>query len=221
MMGPPHDEAELIERARMLAGRRVAEVAADLGGRPPEDLRRAKGFVGQLCEAALGAPRSSSPEPDFKNLGVELKTLPLGRDGAPCASTYVCRVDPTDLAKRAWATSRLRHKLARVLFVPFEGHADIAVGDKTFGQPFLWSPDDDEDALLRADWEDFADLAAVGLLDTVSARRGRFLQVRPKGRNRSDRQTAHDAAGEAFRAAPRGFYLRPTFTGAVLSAAFG
>lgn len=220
MLGPPADEAELLARAHRLAGRRLSEVAADIGGRAPTSLARAKGFVGELTEAALGAPRSSSPQPDFASIGVELKTLPLGVAGRPQESTYVCRVDPGALRSSTFGTSRLRKKLRRVLFVPVEAAKHIEVGDRCYGTAFLWTPSEDEELLLQHDWEDFADLAARGLLTSVSARRGEVLQLRPKAASAADRQTVTDADGDAFRDAPRGFYLRPAFTERVLAAAF-
>jgi DNA mismatch repair protein MutH len=220
MQPPPRDEEELLARARLVAGRTVAEVAADLGSRPPDNLLHAKGYVGQLCEAALGAPRSSKPEPDFAGLGIELKTLPLSKAGFPSQSTYVCRVDPAELGRGEWATCRLRHKIDRVLFMPYEGSKTIAVASRHFGAPFLWSPSADEEALLREDWEDFAQLAAQGLLTSVTARRGRFLQVRPKSARGGAQQTTETATGEVFVDEPRGFYLRPTFTGELLARAF-
>ncbi len=220
MQAPPRDEAELLDRARLVAGRTIAEIAVDLGSRPPADLTRAKGYIGELCEAALGAPRSSKPEPDFAGLGIELKTLPLSKAGFPSQSTYVCRVDPAELGRGEWASCRLRHKIARVLFMPYEGSKTIPVADRHFGAPVLWSPSDDEEALLREDWEDFAQLAAQGLLSSVSARRGRFLQVRPKSARGGAQQTTETAAGEVFVDEPRGFYLRPAFTGEILARAF-
>lgn len=220
MQAPPRDEEELLQRARRVAGRTIAEIATDLGSRPPADLNRAKGYVGELCEAALGAPRSSKPEPDFAGLGIELKTLPLSKTGFPSQSTYVCRVDPADLGRGKWQDSRLKHKLGRVLFMPYEGSKVIPLADRHFGAPVMWSPSADEEALLREDWEDFAQLAAQGLLSSVTARRGRFLQVRPKSARGGAQQTTQTAAGESFVDEPRGFYLRPTFTSEILASAF-
>lgn len=220
LQAPPRDEAELLARARRLAGRTVAEVARDVGSRPPDDLKRHKGYIGELCEACLGAPRSSRPEPDFAHLGVELKTLPLSRSGSPLESTYVCRVDPGDLAGTTWERSRFRKKIARILWVPYEGDPRLAPAQRTWGTAFLWSPDDDEDAVLREDWEDFADLAAQGLLTAVSARRGRFLQLRPKAAHARVRQVVAGRAGEQHIEPPRGFYLRQAFTSMLLEKAF-
>lgn len=63
-------ERELLERARRLAGRRIAEIAESLGLEVPADLRRHKGWVGNLIEKALGVTAGSAPVPDFEPLGI-------------------------------------------------------------------------------------------------------------------------------------------------------
>jgi DNA mismatch repair protein MutH len=88
----PSSEAELLSRARALAGRTLGSLARELGSEPPPDLRRAKGFAGQLLERALGASAGLRGEPDFRGLGVELKSLPVSRAGKPCESTFVCTI---------------------------------------------------------------------------------------------------------------------------------
>jgi DNA mismatch repair protein MutH len=48
------------------------------------------------------------------------------------------------------------------------------------GTSFVWCPNDDEERVLRTDWEDLADIVANGLGFAVTARRGVALQLRPK-----------------------------------------
>ncbi len=79
----PESERELLERAERLAGWTLAEIALDLKTRLPSDLKRAKGWIGELIERALGASAFSLPEPDFPRLGIELKTIPADRAGRP------------------------------------------------------------------------------------------------------------------------------------------
>ncbi len=213
----PKTEAELLARVRRLSGRTIGEVARAHGRDAPTALKNAKGFVGELCEAALGAPRSSRPGPDFAGLDIELKTLPVDDNGRPTESTYVSRVDAALLVQGHWETSRVRTKLARVLFIPVQSTGPVA--QRMFGAGFLWSVHDDEDA-LRRDWEDFADWAARGALDEISARRGEVLQLRPKAPDSRRRQVVRAAGGDEVTLSPRGFYLRPAFTAGLLARAF-
>lgn len=89
---PPIDEAELLLRVRAIAGQTLGQLAAKLGITVPADLQRDKGWQGQLLEAALGATASTLPAPDFMELGIELKSIPINRQGHPTESTYVCTV---------------------------------------------------------------------------------------------------------------------------------
>lgn len=217
---PPCAEAALLERARALAGSTLADLAAHGGVTLPADLRRAKGLVGQLVERALGATGANTDAPDFPVLGIELKTIPVGRDGRPRESTFVCTIDLRSIGEMTWADSRARRKLARVLWVPIESEPDLPLARRRIGAPVLWSPTPHEEDALRADWEEIARLVGRGDVEMVDARAGQWLQVRPKARNARSRSRAADAEGAPVRTLPRGFYLRATFTARILRDAF-
>lgn len=215
----PRTEEELLRRARMLAGARLGDVAAALQRPVPSDLRRAKGWVGELIETALGASAGSRPEPDFPELGIEVKTLPVDARGAPKESTHVCAISMREAAGARWETSVARAKLARVLWVPVEAAAAIALPMRRIGQAIPWSPDAREEALLRRDWEEHMELIALGRSAQIRGEMGAVLQVRPKAASGRARTMVDDGDGVDVRAAvlPLGFYLRPQFTAAILS----
>ncbi|MCG3200805.1 MAG: DNA mismatch repair protein MutH [Gammaproteobacteria bacterium] len=212
----PRTEEELLGRARALAGARLGEVAASLRRPVPSDLRRAKGWVGELVELALGASAGSRPEPDFPELGIEVKTLPVDAQGAPKESTHVCAISMREAAGAHWETSVARAKLARVLWVPVEAAAAIALPMRHIGQAILWSPDTREEALLRRDWEEHMELIALGRSDQIRGEMGAVLQVRPKAASGGSRTPVSDGDGVRAAALPLGFYLRPRFTAAIL-----
>jgi DNA mismatch repair protein MutH len=206
-----------MQRARALSGRTLGALALDHGLEAPPDLRHAKGFAGQLVERALGASAGSRSEPDFRALGVELKTLPVSSSGKPCESTFVCTIALADIGSSEWDTSIVRKKLARVLWVPLEGERRIAPGDRRIGEPLLWSPDPEEEAALRFDWEELAGVIGRGDVEAVTGHLGRFLQVRPKARDSRSRRRGTDTEGAFFSTLPRGFYLRASFTAGLLA----
>ncbi len=213
----PTSEAELVARAAALAGRTLGELAVELGVAVPPDLRRAKGFAGQLLERALGATAGSRAEPDFPALGVELKTIPVDERGRPCESTFVCTIDSVAIGAVEWERSLVRRKLLRVLWVPVEGSRALAVGARRLGAALLWSPGLAEEAALRFDWEELAGLIGRGDVEQVTGHLGRHLQVRPKAAHGRARRRALDPDGMSFEALPRGFYLRASFTAAILA----
>jgi DNA mismatch repair protein MutH len=128
-IAPPVSEQELEQRASKLAGLTLGALAQRLGRDVPSDLRRAKGFVGGLLEEALGATAKSRAVPDFEALGVELKSIPVNRKGVPVETTFVCTIPLLEVGDLEWEHSRVRSKLARVLWIPVLGEREIAPAD--------------------------------------------------------------------------------------------
>jgi DNA mismatch repair protein MutH len=179
-------------RAEELSGLTLGVIAERFGRTPPPDLKRHKGWVGELIERALGATAGAKPAPDFEGLGVELKTLPVDATGRPYESTFAV-----------------------------EGERWKAPGDRRVGTPLLWSPSADELGALRFDWEELAGRIGRGELEDITAHVGHVLQIRPKARDSRARRNGLDADGAPTLALPRGFYLRATFTRAILARHFG
>lgn len=212
---PPQNEEELLARTRIVAGQRLGALAQSCGIEVPQDLRRQKGWVGQLLERVLGADAQSLAEPDFRAIGVEMKTLPLDSRGKPRESTYVCTV-PLEGIEPSWESTWIRRKLSRVLWLPVEADPQLPLAERRVGNALLWSPSSEEEALLRQDWEELAERICMGELEQISARLGTVLQIRPKAANSRVRCRSVGAAGEAIVTNPRGYYLRPAFTRRIL-----
>lgn len=213
---PPTSEAELLQRAHELAGLSIAELAASFSYQTPESLLRDKGWIGQLLESALGATAASLAEPDFQQLGIELKTIPINKQGKPKESTYVCVVPLMDMYQQTWRTSNVWRKLARVLWIPIEAEPTIAIADRKIGSPIIWSPSTIIETQLQQDWEEFAERISLGQIETIDARQGVYLQIRPKAANSHVLCEAIGIEGERILTLPRGFYLRTCFTHQVL-----
>lgn len=202
-MEPGRDEAELLSRALALRGRPVAAPGL-----------RGKGKIGALVERALGATGGSAATWDFPDLRVELKTIPVdARTGRPRESTFVCAVSLADADRAEWAASWVRSKLSRVLWVPVIVDAD---GAGVIGEARLWSPTPEQDRVLAGDFEEIMGRVGVGDIEGVTARLGRWLQLRPKAAHGRVRTLVPAADGETVATVPRGFYLRALFTAAIL-----
>jgi DNA mismatch repair protein MutH len=212
----PRSAVELLRWAHAVAGLTLAELAKQLAATVPAQPRRAKGWAGALLESALGASAGPRPQPDFPHLGIELKTLPVSAAGQPLESTYVCTAPLARASGQRWEDSVVRRKLQRVLWMPIVGDRDTPPAARRVGTPLLWQPDAEEERWLRVDWEELMELIALGRLDQIDGRRGRYLQLRPKAAHARALTAAIDADGAHRLALPRGFYLRARFTRLIL-----
>lgn len=218
--GPPEDESTLLMRAQALAGLTLQELAQQAGIAIPANLKRDKGWVGMLLELHLGASAGSKAEQDFAHLGIELKTIPVDRYGKPLETTFVCVAPLTGNSGVTWQNSHVRHKLARVLWMPVEGERDIPLAERRVGAPLLWSPDAQEDDMLRQDWEELMDMIVLGQVERITARHGAWLQIRPKAANSKALTEGIGDRGQPIMTLPRGFYLKKSFTGPLLARHF-
>lgn len=209
-------EEELLAKANWLAGFTLGEIASLLQIEVPPDLRKNKGWVGQLIEMALGAKAGSKPEQDFAHLGIELKTIPINHKGEPLETTFVSLAPLVQNHGIVWQTSHVRHKLQKVLWIPIEGERHIPVKDRHIGQPILWQPSAEQEKQLQQDWEELMELIVLGRLEDINATLGEVLQLRPKGRNNKALTHAFNQHGELIQSLPLGFYLRKNFTAEIL-----
>lgn len=214
---PPSDLTELLSRARTLAGMPLGWLADSAGWQTPENLQRAKGWTGQLIELYLGAQAGSRPEQDFPELGIELKTIPVTPEGKPLETTFVCVAPLTGLNGVQWEQSNVRNKLQSVLWIPVDGRREIKPAQRCIGMPVLWQPDAEEDALLKADWEEITEAIILGQVNQITARHGQALQLRPKAANSKALTAGIGPAGESIQTLPRGYYLKTQFTAQILT----
>jgi DNA mismatch repair protein MutH len=145
---------------------------------------------------------------------VELKTVPVDERGRVRESTFVTGVRLRDL-RGEWLESRVREKLACVLFMPIVGEGPPA--ERYLGGPLLWRPDADQERVLAADWAELALLALEGSLDQLVGQRGEALQLRPKAARAERTEWVLDADQRWVTEQPRGFYLRARFVERVLA----
>lgn len=213
----PSNETELVTNAQSLAGLTLGEIAQQAGIEVPTNLDRDKGWSGLLLEHVLGATAGSKPEPDFPELGIELKTIPINMQGKPLETTFVAVAPLIGLVGTTWQSSHVKHKLARVLWVPIVAERQIPVRDRIVATPFIWSPSAEEEALLANDWQELTDMIVLGEVENISGKHGQIMQLRPKAANSKVKTDAFDKHGRPFKTLPRGFYLKIPFTQSLIN----
>lgn len=214
---PPQSHEELLERVQNIAGLKLGTLAAQLARPVPDDFRRAKGWTGQLLEQALGASATSQAEPDFMEIGVELKTLPINARGLPKETTYVCTVPLATEIEPDWESAWIKRKLSCVLWLPIEADPTVAIADRRIGSGILWQLEAPQETVLKQDWEEHMELISLGRIDEISAHHGTYLQIRPKAADNKALRDTTDEEGNIVKTLPRGFYLRTQFTAMLLA----
>ncbi len=217
---PPESIEQLLSRANELAGLTLGDIAKELDIQVPKNFKREKGWTGQLLELKLGAKAGSTPQQDFPDLGVELKTIPIDINGMPLETTYVCYAHLTDVAGINWQDSNVRNKLNCVLWIPIEGDRQIPPAQRRIATPLLWRPNHLQLNALKQDWEELMDMISLGDVENITARHGEVMQIRPKAADGSALTDAFGADGSKIKTRPRGFYLRKSFTQQILHDAF-
>lgn len=215
----PHSQSMLLEHATALAGFTLGELALYTRTPIPTHLHHAKGWVGQFIEKLLGVANNNLDQPDFIHLGIELKTLPLSQDGTPRESTYLCYTPIPETAS-SFQTSRVWRKLAKILWIPIESTPQAPIAERRVGTPLLWSPCPKTFAILKQDWEELSELITLGHFDKLDAKKGTYLQIRPKAPHSKQLKTVLNQEGQLVHTVPKGFYLRTLLTKKIIQSAF-
>lgn len=215
----PQNLQELQLRCQQITGKTIGQLACELELEPPANLLQAKGWQGQIVELYLGATAKSHALPDFPDLGVELKTIPINAQYKPLESTYVCTVQTNEVAQY-WRDSWVYRKLRTVLWVPILGDKSSTLISRQILKPILWHMDAAMEEILQTDWEELMELLQLGHAQQLSAKFGTFLHIRPKAANSYVLTTYLDMDGLPTKIVPKGFYLRPQFTQEILNTTY-
>lgn len=211
-------EEELLDKVDTITGLTLKQISSMVNyTTPPINSASRKGWAGQLIEKALGATGGSRAVPDFENLNIELKTIPIDAKGLPVESTFVTSISLLTIRHETWETSQCFSKLKRVLWIPIEADKSIYFDHRRVGKAIIWSPSADDEAALRNDWQELTNLIVLGRVAEINARQGQYLQVRPKALNSQVLCDGIDEEGKRIKTLPRGFYLRRLFTKRILN----
>lgn len=209
---------KLLKLCDQIAGITILELANLLQIAVPRSLSNNKGWIGQLLEIYLGAKSGNLPITDFPEIGTELKTIPVNiKKLQPLESTFVCTA-PLQQPNITWETSVVKLKLSNVLWIPIECANHIHFTQRRIGKAFLWSPSQQELKILQQDWQELTELMTLGKIQLLSAKYGRYLQIRPKAINcKKNLSNYITNEGNLIKTVARGFYLRTSFTKTILA----
>lgn len=209
---PPKSFEELLENLTRIEGKTIADLALEAQVELPLIPLHGKGFQGELIERFLGASARGLPIPDFPNLGVELKTIPVSENFEPLESTFICSAPLMSKESRRFENSILYHKISRVLFVFLVSPREYTYAQRYVAGYRFWAPSEAELAKIREDYEELMELVALGQVESITARTGVVIQMRPKAADGAALTRCVGPDGTMILTRPRGFYMRRSFT---------
>jgi DNA mismatch repair protein MutH len=216
----PNNQQELLHSAHLLTGATLGEIAQAFEICVPDNLLKNKGWVGQLIETALGATAKQQAIPDFPELDIELKTIPISAQLTPLETTYITTAPLVNLEQLVFEESPLYHKLKHVLWIPIQGERDIPLANRMIGTPLLWQPSSEQWRLIKQDWFEIMEQITLGRIEYLNAKHGEIIQLRPKAANSQVTTAAIGQDGAVIQTRPRGFYLKTNFTNTLLQEHF-
>lgn len=177
------DRAAIAAHSTGLIGRRLGDFVAfpefnDLPG------ASTKGVVGAAYEAWFGIPPNSRAGADFPAAGIELKSTPIiiEPDGFRAKERIsLGMIDFAALAAEEWDRASVRKKLDNLLICFYRWRPDIPIGEFETLDVVLWRPTDEQEEVLRHDWEVVRDLVRQDRKGDVSEALGRWLGAATKG----------------------------------------
>lgn len=208
---PPENAEQLKERLFSIMGKNLSDLASFAKIALPISPLHGKGFQGELMERLLGASAPGLPIPDFPNLGIELKTVPVSEDFKALESTFFCSAPLNEVRVKRFEDSILFHKISRVLFVFLVSPRNFSYEKRYVAGYRFWSPAKEDLALIRQDYEELMEKVALGGVDEISARNGNVIQMRPKAANGRALTDCVGPDGTMIKVRPRGFYMRRAF----------
>lgn len=206
----PQNLLELKERLVKIKGAKISDLVELLEIEKPKNSVHAKGFVGQIIEYILGAHAKNQALPDFTNLDLELKTMPVDENLNPLESTFLCHANLKNVETNFYK-STLYKKIRFILFVFIKTSKNTNVLDREIVGFYFYKASDEDLKIFKADFDELNDLIVQGFANNINARIGTYIQMRPKCATGNDLTEYYDENCEIKYTRPRGFYLRRSF----------
>lgn len=208
---------QLLRRLDDLHGMPFGQLATQVGVKwNPKGPASNKSFAGDVVQSALGEGRNSSKNRDLHNFGLEIKTIPIGLERKVIWNTKICGLNYAEVLDRDWESSHVYHKMRTTLFVPVVKRTNTDWNEWYMWGSFIWLPTEDDEAVLKADYEAVRALVKEKKLDAITSKQHpkgpcKVLIPNTGGQDSSDMQ-AFEMEGETAESKRRAWFLHKSFT---------
>lgn len=188
---------ESIERyAKQLEGMTFREIL-DLeicpdGVKREYGVKRYKGGMGALIEERyFNYKANSSPEPDFEEAGMELKTtcFDTRKDGTVTAGErlVLSMIPYNEPAEEDFYRSHLWRKLQDILLVYYRRDRGVSPYDQYVAYVGRYTPSDEDLEIIRQDYDTIVGYLKAGRAEDLSESLTTYLAANTKGKNAEDK----------------------------------
>jgi DNA mismatch repair protein MutH len=126
---------------------------------PDISLSTNKGIAGQILEAAIGNAPNSDPNPDVKNINVELKVLPLRKISnkiQPKERSKLKSINYNKIIDEEWNSADVKKKIEKILFLLYEQPIGKTYKDWkefVFKGTLFYELKNESENIVQEDWE--------------------------------------------------------------------
>jgi len=183
-------EEELVYKAKQAEGKTFGEI--DKSGRIENE--RAKGQLGQIIEESFfGYEVNSNSEPDFAELGIELKVTPVRRNknGTLSAKERLVLniINYHEEVQTKFENSSVWNKNQEILMMFYEWIPKVKRAEYQILKSYLHKFPEDDLAIIKQDWEFIVQKIIDGRAHELSEADTNYLAASTKGANRSSLRT--------------------------------
>jgi len=207
------DEAQPIPQVAQ-AERHVGKRIGVIGDALSVPGKTSKSYAARVIRRALGATKVDARLREFEEFGIEIKIVPLPREGRPWEAMSFPAFKYAELVEETWDVADLRERLQRLLIVPaYAEDRDVPQVDRVLGSPFFWTPSDDEWQTVQREWAMFQREIRNGRARSLTLPSAtQCVHVRPHARDSRDTDLA-PVVGPVVK---KSFWLNQDYVGDVI-----
>lgn len=215
--GLPYDRTNkesIVYYAMDLKGKTLREIA---GVDAVDDPRVRRGSLGNAVEYYyFKFDPNNDPNPDFNEVGIELKTTPLKRtkrgDLVSKERLVLSQINYMNVVDETWETSSVLKKCSDILLLFYLYAPDVNPVDYEFYLVELWSIPEEDIPTVRQDWETVVEKVRQGRAHEISGSDTLYLEACTKAANSAVRT---NQPFSDIPAKPRAWALKQSYMTAV------
>jgi DNA mismatch repair protein MutH len=133
-----------------------------------------KGIAGQILEAVIGNAPNSDPNPDVKNINVELKVLPLRKISnkiQPKERSKIKSINYNKIVDEEWKSAEVKKKIEKILFLLYEQPIGKTYKDWkefVFKGTLFYELKNESENIVQEDWEEIQYKVKSEIADQLS-----------------------------------------------------